>query len=536
MSKQITTDISEHLAALLDSSPSGIAKLIAAWDGLSTESQIAIMIKLGAARLPAYLDERVRMVAIGSSNAYVRYLAARNLDLIVNPTAARTVKQRIEDDPSPLVRYCLLENEFGGSDAALKDPEVFFAFPHEARLAKIRLLNGWGETIASFINYAVDHLIKDGKVSEVELDEILSDYVNKPSFREYHSTEHWQNSYDGYGEFLAGKDIEALWKLVPKLPERISYVLIEHLPFQARLSTEIPKDVLDTMTPGQLSTLLYRDDIPLKELRKDLFSRPVKDRFDQVRSAAIAHHFDFSHAEFAEILAKPEKDKIDLLRDLSFLANDLSLVFYDAIHDVLFSAEVNDFGGTLRDAAEACESLQRKLSRLKGWQRDSELRELRLYRLARRAVPWKTEETAYPPSTELEFLSKLIVENDTWATFMAFSQTWERSPRNKMLEKHLPRIDEAGESYEEDEVEDSLNEKLSAILAKFKDSDDTGQTKLMEAFGDFARYTSQAIEQSLETMNRLKSEMDTLLQAQLRQKLLMLLAIGLIVWLIVRRW
>lgn len=79
MSNQTATDISDHLAALLDSSPSGVAKLIAAWNGLSTESQIIILAKLDRARLPAYLDEKIRMAAFESSNAYVRYLAARGL-------------------------------------------------------------------------------------------------------------------------------------------------------------------------------------------------------------------------------------------------------------------------------------------------------------------------------------------------------------------------------------------------------------------------------------------------------------------------
>lgn len=459
---------------------------------------------------------------------------------IPNVTATKSIKQRIEEDPSPLVRYSLLENQdnWGVFDYALKDPEVFFALAHEARLAKIRLINGRGEGIASLISYALDHHLKEGKVSEIELFEILSDYVSKPSFREHYSTDRWENSYDGYGEFSDGKDIEALWELVSKLPKGISNVLINHLPFQAGFSAGIPKSVLDAMTPNELSTLLFRDDVPLKEFRKELFLRPAKDQFDLVRSAAIVHHFDFKHAEFAEILAKPEQEKLALLGDLATMARDMSLVFFDAIHDVLFATEATAFGGYWDNAANARNSLQRKLSRLKGWQRDSQLRDLRLYRLAKQSVPWKTKETAYPPSAELEFLSKLIVENDTWATFMAFSNAWERWPRNRMLEKHLPRIYEAGEDYREEddhkaedlmEAKESLNEKLSAILLKLKDSDDVGQSKLMEAFSDLAL----SIAHGLEAMNGLKSEMNVMLG---RQKFLLFIIIGLIVWLIVKRW
>lgn len=58
MSNQCLVDISDHLLALLNSSPSGVAKLIAAWDGLSTESHILILTKLDEAQLPTYLDEK----------------------------------------------------------------------------------------------------------------------------------------------------------------------------------------------------------------------------------------------------------------------------------------------------------------------------------------------------------------------------------------------------------------------------------------------------------------------------------------------
>ena len=69
----------DHLAPLLEPTPSGAAKLVAAWDGLNTESQILILTALDTAGLPAYLNEKVRIKALDSANAYVRYLAARRL-------------------------------------------------------------------------------------------------------------------------------------------------------------------------------------------------------------------------------------------------------------------------------------------------------------------------------------------------------------------------------------------------------------------------------------------------------------------------
>jgi hypothetical protein len=59
--------------------PGAVAKLVAAWDGISTESQILILTKLTVSERPEHLTEKICMKALDSNNAYVRYLAARNL-------------------------------------------------------------------------------------------------------------------------------------------------------------------------------------------------------------------------------------------------------------------------------------------------------------------------------------------------------------------------------------------------------------------------------------------------------------------------
>jgi hypothetical protein len=103
------------------------------------------------------------------------------------------------------------------------------------------------------------------------------------------------------------------------------------------------------------------------------------------------------------------------------------------------------------DAESAHDALDRRLNKLKTepgdseWVKEHHFRELRLYRLAKRAVPWEKEK-GYGPYGKLAFLSELIVENDTWATFMAFSKAWaDDGSRLKELEKYLPRLSEIGE-------------------------------------------------------------------------------------------
>ncbi len=268
IASHLSSEVMPHLQELLEPTPSGVAKLLAAWDGLTAESQIQLLIAKKKRPGPVYLYCRVIEKALGSENAYARYLAARESFNCCSDDGAKPeemLKKRIENDPEPLVRYALFETvlPFGSE---FDDPEAFFDLPHEARLAKVRKLTYGGQKVAKLVSHAVEHSLKDGKISEIELFEILADYLNKPEFKSRYTED--QLCYDGVGEFLAGKDIEALWELVPKVPENISHVLIEHLPESAGLSSGIPKHVLDGMNDLQLETLFYRSDISLKKLRK----------------------------------------------------------------------------------------------------------------------------------------------------------------------------------------------------------------------------------------------------------------------------
>src|ERR1051325_7980863 len=206
---ELFADLPHHLIPLLQPTPSGVAKLLAAWSGLHTETQIHILTILDNAEIPTYLKDRIYITALNSTVAYIRYLAARSLYFTSDDTPEKAAaKRRIDEDPDPLVRYSLLEHGYGISRNDLKDPDAFFALPHEARLAKVRVLDSYGEMIANLIGHAVDHHLRDGRITDLELFEILSDYLNKKEFVHYYSTEN--ESYDGLSEYARGKDIDAL--------------------------------------------------------------------------------------------------------------------------------------------------------------------------------------------------------------------------------------------------------------------------------------------------------------------------------------
>jgi len=532
----------KYIKDLMRPTPSGIAKLIAAWHGLSTETQILVLSKLNETSAHAYLAEKVRINALDSENAYVRYLAARKFYFSNNCSdEEKLLKEKIENDPVSLVKYSLLESS-GSSvilDDSFKDADTFFALPHEARLAKIREVDGYGEEIAALLSQAADKHLKDGKVSEMELYEILVDYLDKPEFHDYYTDT--RVTYDGYGEYTKGKDIESLWRLVPRLPD-ISHILIKKLPEASGSSSKIPKDVIDSMTDRQLETLLFRKDIGLQKFRKKLFLEISEDR-DGIRSAAISSHFNMEYDEFAKILSKPSKERVSILKELGTMASQLSLCFYDAIHDALFASDTSPFD--FEYAIFARDALEERIRDLDGWQREKELTELRLYRLAKQAAPWDSRK-GYAPSGVLEFLAEKIVPDDTWATFMGFSEVWSRkSYRVKDLNKYLPGIEEIDEDeYELEESETdpsedtnvelikSIDVKLAELQQVVKLSDNLDNKKLLEGLGEVRKHATELNNITQNQASGLQAELRRIKSSLNRQRFLLYAVLGLVLWLL----
>lgn len=556
MSEQGESQVPPHLQELLQPTPSGTAKLCAAWDGLPADSQMAILSARKKQAGPAYLHNRIILKALGSENAFVRYLAARDLYLADGDPLAAELRAKIESDSDPLVRFAGLETPHTFLDPALKDADSFFALPHEARLAKVRRLTSSGERMAEILAYAAEHKLKDGTVTERELFEILSDYLNKDEFKRHYSEDwlsyrrsHPWSSY-GAGEFWRGQDIEALWELVLKVPERISGVIIENLPQQSGVSSGIPAHVLKAMTDDQLGHLLHREDIGLSDLRKRKFfvlAQGDKHKTDSakqsLRLAAISHNFDLTDEEFASILTKSAKSRVRDLKDLAMMAKDLRLCLLDAIHDALFVSDVSPTGSDFEYAAFARRNFERKLLELKGWQRDKQLLELKLYRLAVIAAPWKKDDEAFPPSGDLAFLADAVVERDPWATFMAFSRKWrEVGYKAKRLERHLPLIWQAGEEpppvFDEevppavsehvniDDLAERIGSRLTKALKHALGESDIDSSKLASSVGEVV---GQIVAEDRQALTVVQTKLADLVTKNTRLQVWLWIVVGLLV-------
>jgi hypothetical protein len=402
--------IPEHLRELLAPTPSAMAKLLALWDGLSLETRLALMTEKRRSPEPAYLYEELLARAAASRNPYERYLANKELRV-----------GHLDDDPEPLVRYARLEDADADLAFYAEDPERFFALPHGARLALLRNRSGDHEAVARLIRHALVASLPKREVSELELFELLSDYLNGPGFAAGNSVR------DAAG-------LHELWHLVTALPESLSFALLEALPEPAD-QTGIPDAVLAALSDAQKTALLARPDIRLSSLRRQVLAgEPPADgemalEHDILRSAAVRHNLELDDTAFGQLLRQPEPKRSADLRLLAENARDLEACFYAAIGDALAALE--------QDAAAARQACEAALRPLPPVERTLATRRLRLYRLAAAAEPWAKDSAPTPLPASLAFLASSLVAGEPWATFMLFAKAWERQG-SLAAERHLP--------------------------------------------------------------------------------------------------
>jgi len=435
--------------------PSSTAKLLAAWDGLQVESQIYLLKNLPPKFIPQDA-ERIFLNALNNVNAYVRYLGAKSWwqskikkkDELAS--ADLIVLEKIKSDTDPLVRFVAFEGKWV-SDF---DPAAFFGFPHEARLAIVRrysvvsndqsfegVLRGTGpaEKVAELVNYALEELLPNAKITEKEIFEIVIDYVGGAAFRDQYKEMGKIYAHDDRVQ-RASEQTAPMWNLVPKAPKVIADFLIEYLPavFTGSDWGElVPDSVLENLNDQQLSVLFWRKDVDLYRARRKIFFEQDREKYKTARHWAVRLCFNITLDELeiivkkaiSEILEKktlyPKSAALDDLHSLS-QARDLSPVCYDIISNVIWKIASDPSDFRYADFASAC--LKEKLKTPYDVEKHSF--DIRLYRCAVESVPWpcRYREPDKPIKLRdpLKFLESGIKFDDTLTTFKNFKELWEQ--------------------------------------------------------------------------------------------------------------
>ena len=438
----------EHLKELLENTPSSRMKILAAWDGLSIETQIKLLHALTKGKyLPLSFHRDIIAKALKSPNEYIRYLAARSRDLDKD----KEMMEQIAADESPLVRYAQEEAKYHSvpSIITLGWLERFFEFPRAKQLAIAGAQDP--PSSSSFAKFLM-HAVETKDTPPDELSQILCEYLNNPEVKRQRASH------------------ENLWEIVPKMPEGIAQSLVMNLAAELYIDEVIPSTVLDWLRGDLLCMFLSRADVKLTAFRRTVFLSIDEKYSDAERIAAASSDLDLScnqfhsllkeHSPRLEMLACPGKhSSVDLLWPSAFKRPlplyNLRLVFLECLKDYFeYQEHVGQCNSeprynTLSMLDHKLEQLQEKLPGKLSYREKRDVVDLKIYRLAKLVTTWGGGKDEGKLCGPFKRLADKIVEGDTWATFMAFNDHITGSLHSVEwcypYYRYLPVLEELGE-------------------------------------------------------------------------------------------
>jgi len=453
MTEESKNDIPKYLEEFLAPTRSSIEKLLAAFDGLSVETQIKLLntieekiSQLGPTNV-TYLYKKVFLKAYESPNSYVRYLSVRNLVQITYGDNEELNKfiAKVEKDKSSLVRSARYEEN---PQRAWLGKGFFTKQTHDERLARVRSGHLDGQSFAGALERAAQDKYFEEKNALIELIELIDEYLSNDFNNEGFYMKR-DVIADGGIDFGEMEELQALWDVIPKLPDLAGRLLVQKLPNRAKMGSEFYKNILNDLTDEKLGCLLIREDIRAEEFRKEVFWRDEipsdnEDKFmpySQFWGQASRYHFRLNEEEFARILSLPLKEQQERLESLS-TAYSLELYQYLAIIRTLKKLDEYAWESYFIKFAE--ERLEKRLNQ--DYFEEGQLIRFRLYNLAYESRDWGSPDDLYGYE---EILYHARVKDDIWKTFLAFIVAFKES---ELTLKDLPiAFDYEGWGEEEEE-------------------------------------------------------------------------------------
>lgn len=436
--------------------PANFAEIMALWPYLSDESKIIFFIEKSNKkdlRCLVNLMNELCILALKSPNPYIRYLAAKEYMFGFNISKHLDYKAQsiIQKDSHHLVKYLHLEDKYSSWGPEKEEFKTLLQLDHQARLAIVKSGEINGGNLADLISYFCSEGLPTKKISEMEIYEIIHTYISNDRF----IWNYTQCPNNGYGAFCQTEELKKLWKLIPVVSKQISLLLIEKLPSQdGNYFDVIPEEILENMDKSQITQLLYRSDVVLEEFRKKMFHKIYNDsnhidKYDDFLLAVVSHHFDLKinpicfpidpilddkfNDEFLQILQLPKDSVLKILCCL-LQSKDCNPVILFASGDYLLHQDFDD-DWWKRDFTNIKKKIHDNIE--KGSICEDTVRNLRLYTLAKKIMPWGENEpqsTYLIDTTDLRFLLSHIKRGKTWETYQAFYDAW--------LEKHWRYKDE----------------------------------------------------------------------------------------------
>lgn len=278
-------DFPSYLHELIEDKPSSKLKLLAAWDGLSTETQIKILDYFSDKPL-TYLKDKI----LTSNNDYVKYLIGQHIHFDANNELDKKIIAVLNSSENPLVKF--IPQQCNVREAA-KNPATFFSMPHNERLAFIdNACCGHGEAheFTSLLEFAIDN----NAAPEKELADLTLEYL-KNLKKSYQHVENLRQYNWHPAENL--NDIRAFLQVVIKVPKgknkpwasNLSKTILYNMPInESELNNEKREweHLLLNLDHDYLITFLSRWDVACGEIREKIFFDKSLDKKLRLEAAA----------------------------------------------------------------------------------------------------------------------------------------------------------------------------------------------------------------------------------------------------------
>ncbi len=439
--------IPKYLEELVKPTPLSVEKLLAAWDGLSFETQLTILSEY-VSTYPQHYRNKICLKSISSKNEYVR-LVSKNIGIFPN-----------YKDSSLLVssNYYLPKWCIPLPDNPIYSPEKFLNLNQIERLIIVSTIDGFGEEIAGIVKYYYTHRENLKNTSEEQVFDILCEYFKGSGFDRYKSGE---MSFDGYDEFLKGEAIAAFWELIPIVSESIAYLLIENLPAKSGFKS-FTEDIIPNLPEKYFIWFLSNKNNHVSEFRKSIFKSD--DYSHKIKEAAICCHFCLNEYEFLEIVKCDTKKRLSVIESLVF-ASDMSICCLKAVADLLRLETDVDYM-----SIRICnQNVSRKFNQISSEYQSYQLNLIRLYEIAKRILPWKeTNQREFNFPSEVGFLKFDTTGLNTWEIFVKIKEKFDLAYKSDdeitiVLDK-LVDVEESRMVFKED--------KTNLLLKKFNEKQD----------------------------------------------------------------
>ncbi len=420
-------------------SPARFAEIMAMWPYLSDETKITFFIEKTNKkdlRVLTHLMNELCLLAAESSNPFIRYLAVKSYEFKCkwSKNLDPMIQAIIDSDSHHLIRYLPLETTPWGWKPCEKDFEELLDFEHQARLAFVKSGEINGENFAEFIKYFCLNGLSNQRISEIEVYEIVDTYLSADRFIWYYTYE----PSDVGNMWAQGHGLKNMWRLISTVPEIVAFLLIEKLPAQDGDYHEcIPEELFEIMSSLQLEMLLSRPDVYQREFRRKMFFMICNTPYDiseSLLAAVTSNNFELEDPafsdEFLQILQLPMPRRIQILTSL-LQSESCQPVMSVASGNYLLchNNHIFDLNWLRRDVAIKKKEIHKKIT--DGIIGRGCVRDLRLYMLAEKIMPWGSKKPGSQYWIDTDGLRFLFyhIKKGTWETFEAFRDAWHTEYR-----------------------------------------------------------------------------------------------------------